>query len=134
MVVSNASPSRTDMMAMPCTAMAPLISTLSPGWAPRGEIVDAGRDQADAGGVDVDAVALAAVHDLGVAGDDRHARLCGRCLHRLHDPPEIFHRQPLFEDQPGGQRQRLRAAHGQVVDRAVHGQRADVAARERRAG
>ena len=48
--------------------------TTSPGRARRGEITTPGGDDPDARRVDEDAVALAAVHDLRVAGDDRHAR------------------------------------------------------------
>ena len=87
-------------------------------------------DEADAGGVDEQPVALAPVHHLGIARHEQHAGGRGRRLHRLHDALQHLHRQPLFEDEAGAQEQRARAAHRQVVDRAVHGQRADVAAGE----
>ena len=54
-------------------------------------------------------------------------------LHRRDDAPQRLHRQPLFEDEARAQIERPRAAHRQVVDRAVDRQRADVAARERTA-
>ena len=60
-------------------------STPSPGRARVGAMLDAVGHQADAGGVDVDAVALAAVDDLGVAGRDGDARLARRRGHRVDD-------------------------------------------------
>ena len=80
------------------------------------------------GGVDVEAVALAALDDLGVAGDEPHAGRRGRVAHRGDDAAQIVDRQTLLEDQPDAQIERLGAAHRQVVDRAVDGERADVAA------
>ncbi len=85
-------------------------------------------DQSDAGGVDVEPVALAPVDHLGVAGHQHHAGRRGRGLHRLHDALQHLHRQALFDDEAGAEELRTRAAHREVVDGAVHGQRADVAA------
>ena len=100
----------------------------SPGWRAVGGDVDAGRNDADAGGGDEDLVALAAVDDLGVAGDELHAGAgCGGA-HGFDDAAQIVDGQAFFEDEGGGEIQRLRAAHGEVVDRAVHGEAADVAA------
>ena len=86
------------------------------------------RDDADAGRVDEDAVAFAPIHDLRVAGHQLHACLGRRPLHRLHDAPQRLHRQAFFQDEACAQEARPRAAHRQVVHRAVDGQRADVAA------
>jgi hypothetical protein len=43
---------------------------------------------------------------------------------------EVGQRKAFFEDEAGGKIQRLRAHHGDVVDRAMHRQAADVAAGE----
>ena len=61
------------MIAMPCRPRSPLTSMASPGWTFCGAILQCVLDDADAGGVDEQAVAFAFVHDLGVAGDDLHA-------------------------------------------------------------
>ena len=53
---------------------------------------------AHAGGIDVDAVGPAALNHLGVAGDDRHARLARRLGHGLHDLTQLIHGIALFED------------------------------------
>ena len=100
----------------------------SPGRARSAEMLTPSRNDADAGGVDEDLVALAAVDDLGVAGDELHAGLGGRGAHRLDDAAQIVDGQAFFEDERGGEIQRLRAAHGQIVDGAVDGEAADVAA------
>src|SRR5581483_3117365 len=89
--------------------------------------VYAGIDQPEAGGVDENFVALAAVHDLRIT---RHQADAGnlRCLsHGLNDAPEIGQRQALLKDERGRKIKRARAAHREVVDGAVDGQFADVA-------
>ena len=92
--------------------------------------LDALGHHAHARRVDEDAVALALLHHLGVAGDDRHARLPRGLRHRLDDALEVREREALLEDEAGGEVQRLRARHRHVVHRAVHRQAADVAAGE----
>ena len=57
-----------------------------------------------------------------------HAGGFGRLLQALHHRPERFHREPLFEDEAAAQVDRTRAAHRQIVHRAVDRQRTDVAA------
>ncbi len=86
------------------------------------------RHGADPGGGDEHAVRLAALDDLGVAGDDLDAGLARRRAHALRDAVQIGQRKALFEDEAGGKMQRPRACHRQIVDRAMHRQRADVAA------
>ena len=54
---------------------------------------------ADAGRGDEDAVAFAAVHDLGIAGDEGDARLGAGLPHRGDDALEVGHRQPFFENE-----------------------------------
>ena len=128
---SNSSPSRAAMTAMPCRPMSPDSRTTSPGRTLDGAIDPRVLDHADAGGVDEEAVALAAVDHLGVAGDDR-ARPPRRAAARIDATTrqQRLHRQAFLEDEAGAQEQRPRAAHRQVVDRAVDRQRADVAAGE----
>ena len=75
--VSNSSPSRTDMIAMPCSAIAPLIRTTSPIELASATTPNARRNDADACRVDEHAVAFAAINDLGIACDNRHAH-CAR--------------------------------------------------------
>ena len=48
--------------------------------------------------------------------------------HRGDDPPEQIERKSLLQDEADAEIERLRTAHGEVVDRAVDGERADVAA------
>ena len=92
---------------------------------------DAVLDDADACRVNEQPVAFAFVHDLRVASDDLHAaalrRLaCMDCTTRQ----QRFHRQTFLNDESGAQVKRARAAHGQVIHRAVDRHRADVAAGE----
>ena len=84
-------------------------------------------EAAHARGVDKNAVALAALHHLGVAGDDLHARLPGSCCHGLDDASQVRQRQALLEDETCAQVERHRPAHGDIVDRAVHRQAAYIA-------
>ena len=83
------------------------------------------------GGVDENLVGLAAIHDLGIAGHQLHARVVGGRAHRLHDAPEILHRRSFLEDEADRKIKRARAAHREIVDRPVHRQFADVAARKK---
>ena len=55
----------------------------------------------------------------------------GRGTHRLHDAPEILHRQTFLQNETGREIKRARAAHGEIVNGAMNGQLADVAAREK---
>ncbi len=118
--------SRRDRRADPTTR------TTSPGrtrWSPRSR---PGRHHPEPGGDGEGAVALAARHHLGVAGDDRHAGLARGARGARDEGVEQLRLEPLLEDQGPGQPQRPRAGHGQVVDRAAHRQIAEVAAREDR--
>ena len=67
---SKPSPSRAAITAMPWRPMSPLTMTASPGRTLCGSIGCSRHDPADAGGVDEELVGLAAIDDLGVAGDD----------------------------------------------------------------
>ncbi len=89
------------------------------------------RHDADAGGVDEQAVALAALDNLGVAGDDGDAGR-GRCFgHRRCDQAQGLGGKAFFKNEPGAQKQRPRAAHREIVHGAMHGERSDVAAGEK---
>ncbi len=92
-----------------------------------------GRRTTDAGRVDVAAVAVAALDNFGVAGDDLDARGCGGLGHGVDDGGKLRQRKAFFENETGAQKFRLRAGDGQIVDRSVHGQLADRSAREKTA-
>ena len=92
---------------------------------------DARRRHADAGGRDEDAVGLAALDHLGVAGDDRHAGCPRRRAHAVGDALEIGERKALLDDEARREIERLGARHRDVVDGAVDGERADVASGEK---
>ena len=77
----------------------------SPGRALRIDRAHALRHHADAGGGDEDLVALAAIDDLGVAGDERHAGLVAGLPHGSDDALQIVQRQSFFEDERGRQEQ-----------------------------
>ncbi len=96
----------------------------------RGQDGCARDDAAQARGIDEETVRVAAVHDLGIARHEPHAGRIGRRAHRFEEAPQHRERQALLDDEPDGETQRPRPAHGKIVDRAVHGQRADVSARE----
>ena len=100
---SNCSPSRCDMMAMPWRPMSPLSRILSPTATRDGWTSMPARHHADTGRVDEDAVGLAAIDHLRVAGDDPHAHLFRRLLHRLHDAPDRLERRAFLEDQAATQ-------------------------------
>ncbi len=113
---------------MPCRPISPLRITASPG-ADLGRRDRGGRrDAADPRGVDEQAVGLAPIDDLGVAGDQADAGGVGATAHRLDHPAQGRDRQAFFEDEADAQAFGARAAHGEVVDGAVDGERADVAA------
>ena len=83
---------------------------------------------ANPGGIDKEAIALAFIHNLGIAGDDLDPGSLGGLLHGGGDFPQGLHRQPLFDDESGAEVARARAGHGEVVHRAMHRERAEVAA------
>ena len=82
------------------------------------------------GGVDEQAVALAALDNFGVAGDDCDSGRRRRFGHGCRDAAQRFGGKSFFQNESRAQEQRPRAAHGQIVDGAVHGERPDVTAGE----
>ncbi len=85
---------------------------------------------ADPGRADVHAVGVAALDDLGVAGDDLDPGRAGGVGDRPHLAGEHVGGQPLLEDQREREGQRPGAGHGEVVDGAVDGQFTDRATGE----
>ena len=85
-------------------------------------------DLTDARRRDEQPVGGAALHDLGVAGDDGDARLARRGRHAGADGAQVVQGEALLDDEGGGERQRPRRRRRQVVDGAGHGEPADVAA------
>jgi hypothetical protein len=61
------------------------------------------RDQADAGGVDEDAVGCAAGHDLGVTGHDAHAHGRGRVPHPVGKDLQPVDAEALLDHERGGE-------------------------------
>ena len=70
---SSSNSPRASMIAVPCSPIEPDSSTLSPGRRPCGLRRARGSGRADAGGREVHLVGVAALDDLGVAGDDLDA-------------------------------------------------------------
>jgi hypothetical protein len=62
---------------------------------------------------------VAALDDLGVAGDDLHVAARAAARDRLDLGAQDARLEPLLEDERQRQRQRRRAGHREVVDRAV---------------
>src|SRR6476660_8358066 len=84
------------------------------------------RNNAYARSIDENFVRLAAIDYLRGACDEFDAGVISRSMHRLHDAPEILHRQTLFENKTGREIKRARAAHRQVVNGPVNSEFADV--------
>src|ERR1039458_6145595 len=101
---------------------------LVPGTSTVGGKVDSFWHNSDSGRVDEQPVALAFLDDLGIASYNLHARFRRRSAQRIHHASKFVHREALFDDEGGAQKQRRGAAHRQIVHRAVNGEGADVAA------
>ena len=90
--------------------------------------IDALADNADPRRGQEELVAGAFADDLGVAGDDRHARLARRRRHRSGDPAQEVDRHPFLDDRGAGEIERDCAPDREVVDRAADRELPDVAA------
>ena len=77
-------------------------------------IRDSGKG-AHAARVDIDAVAMAPVHHLGVAGDEPHAGLARRLDHGSADAAQVIHGKALFQNEGTRKVQRASAGGGHVV-------------------
>ena len=128
MSVSSSSSPRAIMMVVPWSPIVPLKIILSPDLRARGGDAHGRFDDADARRVDEDLVGAALLHDFRVAGHDLYSRLFGRLAHRVEHASQVLDGETFFENETGGEVERARAAHGEVVDRAVDGEAADVAA------
>jgi hypothetical protein len=80
---------------------------------------------ADAGGAQEHPVGVAALDDLGVAGDDLDAGRARRRGDGVHLHAQRVGVEPLLEDHRQAQRERARAGDGEVVDGAVDREVAD---------
>src|SRR3569833_1941794 len=85
--------------------------------------------QTDAGGREIHAARLAAPHDLGVARGDIDIAFERGEAHGLHDTLELRDFHALFQNDIETEIAWRRAAHGEIVHRAVHRERTDIAAR-----
>ena len=90
--------------------------------------VHAPAPQADAGGSQVQAAALAARQHLGIAGHDAYPGRAGRGGEAGDDAVQRGDLQAFLDEGVQRKVQRPRAADGEVVDGAVDRQRTDVAA------
>jgi hypothetical protein len=73
---------------------------------------------------------VAALHHLGVAGDDPHAGVAGGTCDGVNLGAQLVGGQALLEDEREAQRHRARPGHGEVVDGPVDRELADRPARE----
>ena len=129
---SSSNSPRASMIAVPCSPIEPETRMRSPGRRrARRELRRAGRRRPMPGGADVHAVGVAALDDLGVAGDDLDARRRARraAIASTSARSVVGGRGPP-RGSARASAQRPRARHGEVVDRAVDGQLADRAAGE----
>ena len=111
--------------------MGPERITASPGWASwrRRDVTPAGI-QPNAGRVDKQPVGARPSGRPWCRRPQSSRPLRRRPAASRHHALQHVQRQPFFQDKAGGQRQRLSADHGHVVDRAAHRQPANVAAGE----
>ena len=130
-VAPSSNSPRASMIAVPWSPTRPESRIRSPGRSAGGREPRALVDQPEPGRADVHAVGVAALDDLGVAGDDR-ARPPPRPARAIASTSarSVLGGQALLEDQRQRQRERARAGHREVVDRAVDGELADRAAGE----
>ena len=92
--------------------------------------IQTGRNDAHAGCVYINAVAMAFLYHLGITGGDFHSGFFAGPGHGGDDIAEGVHRQTLLQDEAGRKEKRPGTAHGQVIDRAVDGQVANIPAGE----
>jgi hypothetical protein len=91
----------------------------------------AGRNDSNSRGVYEQSVSASFFHDLGVSGNDNHARKGGRNANGFHDAAKGIEREPFLEDKRKAKEDRFGAAHRQVIHRSVDRQRPDIAARKK---
>ena len=134
MSASMSSSPRASMIVTPCSPIGPDTITTSPGWAFTTPRETSCSTTPIPGRVDIAAVRLALLDHLGVAGDYLHPGDPGGGLHRGHDPDQVGDREAFLQDEAGGQVERGRPRHRQVVHGAVNGQVTDVPAGKEQRG
>jgi hypothetical protein len=87
--------------------------------------VDAGTKNADACCVDVAAVAVATLDNLGVACDDADSCSLGRVCHRVDNRGKLREGKAFLQNETCAEEFWLRARDGQIIDGAVHGKSSD---------
>ena len=80
--------------------------------------------------IDIDAIALAPLHHLGVASDDGNPCQLGHFPHGMSDFPQVLHREAFLQDYPGRDVPGHSPCHGQVIHRATNCQLTYIAAIE----
>ncbi len=85
-------------------------------------------DDADSRGVDVAAVSMTFFDDLRVSCHDLNTSDTGCGGHAVHDGSEVRQGEAFFQDESGAQIERGRAAHGEIIHRAVDCEVSDRAA------
>ena len=88
-------------------------------------------DESDARRGNKDFVALATVHDLGIASDQLHACILRGQRHGIGNARQFRRGHAFFQDESRRHIQRCRSPHRKIVDRPIHRERADVAAGEK---
>ena len=96
---SSSRSSRASSIAMPCSPSGPRRAPRRRAGRARPRARTPARHARRARRGDEDAVGLAALHHLGVAGDDRDACLGGGRRHRLDDPAEVGDREAFLENE-----------------------------------
>ena len=94
--------------------MVPETSTASPGCAHAAR-PDPLAQHAHTGSIDVAAVAMAALHNLGIAGNDLHAGRRRSRRHRIHNRRKLRERKSLFQNE--ARAQKFRAPRRRRQDR-----------------
>ena len=92
--------------------------------------VNIGGDRPHPGGVDKELIRRAALHHLGIAGDDSNPCLARGVRHAADHRRERLHRQTFFKDKSAGEVARNGTTDGDIVRGTADGQLADIAAGE----
>ena len=93
-------------------------------------VAPATRPKADAGRGQIDAVAVAAADNFGIAGNHRDTAVACRGRQGMNDPAQQRNFQSFFKEDVECQVMRLRAADREIVYRAMNRQRTNIAARK----
>ena len=127
---SRSNSPRASMIAVPCSPIEPETSTRSPARRFDGARRARSSTRPMPGRAEVHRVGVTALDDLRVPGHDLDARGRGGQGDRLDLCAQDVGGEALLEDHREAERERPRAAHGEIVDGAVDRELADRAARE----